>query len=158
MSDRWRIAFVVPRYEVGLAGGAEVHAAALATKLAQRGHHIEVFTTCAKDHHLWENVYRTGSQVEKGVLVHRFFSDPKEDQSLFLLLQTKIHARIKLSSDEEQKWIHNSIHSQSLYQAIKERANDFDGIIFMPYLFGMAYEGSKDIPDKFIFTFSIGCL
>ncbi|MDP3981251.1 MAG: glycosyltransferase family 4 protein [Chlamydiota bacterium] len=150
MDLKRRIAFVIPRYEIGQAGGAEIHAAKLAQQLVKRGHHIEVFTTCARDHHRWDNVLLSGTQEQDGISIHRFETDPKEDHALFLELQAKIHAGLKLEPEEEHQWIRNSVHSRELYRAIEKRKDEFDGIIFMPYLFGMAYEGSKVVPDKFI--------
>ena len=148
--DGFRIAFVVARYEVGTAGGAEVHAAEVATRLAAKGHPIEVFTTCARDHHLWGNDLKPGDQVIHGVVVHRYPADPKEDTWLFHHLQRKMHLGIKLSDQEEASWLKNSVHSQELYRALKKRRKDFDGIIFMPYLFGITYEGSRLAEEKFI--------
>jgi len=144
------IAFVIPRYEIGSAGGAEIHAAQVANHLAARGHNIEVFTTCAQDHHLWGNVLKEGEEVIDGVKVHRFLTEPKEDAALFLHLQLKMHVGLTLTPQEEAAWLKNSVHSSQLYETLQKRAGDFDGIIFMPYLFGITYEGSRYAADKFI--------
>ncbi|MBI1870767.1 MAG: glycosyltransferase family 4 protein [Chlamydiae bacterium] len=146
----FKIAFVIPRYEIGTAGGAEIHAAELAHRLAQRGHKIEVFTTCAQDHHLWENVMREGEEEIKGVRVHRLSADTRENILLFSHLQRKMHLNMPLSQEEELAWLKNSVHSEKLYQTLEERTPSFDGVIFMPYLFGITFEGSRHVADKFI--------
>lgn len=146
----YKMAFVVPRYEPGTAGGAEVHAAQLAARLAERGHKIEVFTTCAKDHHHWGNELKAGDEMVEGVRVHRFPTDPKEDLWLFLHLQRKMHLGLALTTEEEADWLENSVHSRGLYEALEKRAGDFEGIIFMPYLFGITYEGSRVAKNQFI--------
>src|SRR5574341_1437766 len=100
----YKIAFVVPRFEIGKAGGAEIHAAQLAMRLASIGHHIEVFTTCAEDHHLWGNVLKAGDEIVEGIHIHRYPTDPKEDIWLFRHLQAKMQLGLPLSSKEEQAW------------------------------------------------------
>ncbi|MBI1884582.1 MAG: glycosyltransferase family 4 protein [Chlamydiae bacterium] len=150
LTTKFRIAFVVPRYETGQAGGAEIHAAQVASRLAVRGHTVEVFTTCAQDHHRWGNVFQAGEEVVGGVLVHRFPTEPKEDILFFLHLQRKMHLGLTLTSEEEAAWLKNSVHSSGLYQAIQNRSKDFDAFVFMPYLFGISYEGSRRVPDRFI--------
>ncbi len=146
----YRIAFVIPRFEIGKAGGAEIHAAELAKHLVIRGHKVEVFTTCAEDHHLWGNTVAEGEKIIDGVKVHRFQTDSRENIWLFLHLQRKMHLGITLTAEEEKSWLQNSVHSHNLYKALQERSKDFDGIIFMPYLFGITYEGSKYAKGKFI--------
>ncbi len=146
----YKIAFVIPRFDIGKAGGAEIHAAQLARHLTSRGHTIEVFTTCSEDHHLWGNTVAPGEKMIDGIKVHRFPTDSREDVWLFLHLQRKMHLGMSLSSTEEAAWLKNSVHSQALYKTLSERLKDFDGVIFMPYLFGMTYEGSKYTKDKFI--------
>jgi hypothetical protein len=41
------ICFVVQRYGPDIAGGAEAACRSLATRLAERGEHVEVLTSCA---------------------------------------------------------------------------------------------------------------
>ena len=40
--------------------------------LAQRGHAVEVLTTCARDHYTWADAYPPGTSVADGVTVRRF--------------------------------------------------------------------------------------
>jgi glycosyltransferase involved in cell wall biosynthesis len=66
-----KLLFVVQRYGREVLGGAEAHARELATRLAARGHRVEVATSCAVDYVTWENAYPAGSCELDGVLVHR---------------------------------------------------------------------------------------
>ena len=52
-----KVAFIVPRFEPQLAGGAEVHCQKLAERVAANGTQVELLTTCARDHFSWKNYY-----------------------------------------------------------------------------------------------------
>ena len=67
-----RILFVVQRYGEEVAGGAELCCRQFATRLAERGHHVEVATSRAQSAHDWADVYPPGSDQLDGVTVHRF--------------------------------------------------------------------------------------
>jgi hypothetical protein len=69
--DRRRLAFVVPRYGPEIVGGAETLARGFAERLADRVE-VEVLTTCARDHHTWQNVLPCGAERQNGVTVRRF--------------------------------------------------------------------------------------
>ena len=68
-----RTAFVIPWFGPDLVGGAEQHVFQVATRLARRGHEVEVLTTCCRSfrddwsqNHLPEGVF-----TESGVTVRR---------------------------------------------------------------------------------------
>ena len=67
-----RIALVPARFCQGAVGGAEIVLEQMARRLQARGWEVEVLTTCALDHHTWENVLPAGKSMEDGLLVHRF--------------------------------------------------------------------------------------
>ena len=67
-----RLLYVVQRYGDTIAGGAEQHCREMAERMARRGHHVEVATTCAKSYVDWANAYEPGESVVGGVLIHRF--------------------------------------------------------------------------------------
>ena len=56
------IAFVPPRYGPGVVGGAEAVLAEAARGLRDRGHPVEILTTCARDHYTWANEFPTGGE------------------------------------------------------------------------------------------------
>ena len=75
-----KIAFVTPRYGTNVIGGAEAAARALAEHLvADLGHDVEVFTTCALEYTTWANELEPGTELVNGVSVHRFLSDSGRD-------------------------------------------------------------------------------
>lgn len=77
-----KLAFVVPRYGPDIRGGAEIGARMLAERLvADRGWEVEVFTTCAFDAITWRDELAEGTQVVRGVTVHRIRSVAGRDGS-----------------------------------------------------------------------------
>jgi glycosyltransferase involved in cell wall biosynthesis len=143
-----KIAFIVPRYGVESAGGAEVLAKHVAEHLAAAGHGVSVFTTCARDHFTWENHYKPGRETLNGVEVCRFPADPRDTGSELCALQARISRGMQVSRDEEEAWIRGSVHSRALYDSIAKHRDDFDCFIFLPYLFGTTWAGSAIAPEK----------
>ena len=143
-----KIAFVVPRYGVESAGGAEVLAKSVAERLAADGNDVSVFTTCARDHFTWENYYKPGRETLNGVEVCRFPADPRDIGGEFCSLQERISRGMPAGRDEEEAWIRGSVHSRSLYDSIAARRDAFDCFIFLPYLFGTTWAGCAIAPDK----------
>jgi glycosyltransferase involved in cell wall biosynthesis len=145
-----RIAFVVPRFDPDLAGGAEVLAKGLATRLFQREYPVAVFTTCARDHFTWENYYPPGKFETGGIPVTRFPVNASRDFARFLEIQEKIVKYQDLSFEEEKEWISQSVVSEPLFKHIEESRSEFDVFIFVPYLFGTTYWGAQIVDEKAI--------
>lgn len=151
-----KIAFIVPRFEPQLAGGAEVHCQRLAERIAlrlrseqaARGYKVELLTTCARDHFSWKNYYEPGNKVVNGVTVRRFLVDPNRVTPRFLMIQRKIDHRLPITQKEEQWWISDSVRSQRMEDFIAKNENRYDWFIFMPYLFGTTYWGIEAVPKK----------
>jgi glycosyltransferase involved in cell wall biosynthesis len=149
MANR-RIAFIVPRYAVPSAGGAEVLAKNVAEHLAAAGDELTVLTTCARDHFTWKNYFQAGTEAVNGVTVQRFPVDVREVKSDFVRIQGLIARAMKITREEEEEWIRGSVHSAPLYEFIGEHRDRFDCLIFIPYLFGTTWAGSAIAPEKSI--------
>ncbi len=74
-----RIMVVTPKVANGSLGGAEYLVWGLSRALAERGHRVEVYTTCASHsiptragYLIWNNHFEAGSEKAEGVVVHRF--------------------------------------------------------------------------------------
>lgn len=150
-----KLAFVIPRYHVPQAGGAEILTERLAEQLALRGHRVEILTTCARDHTFWQNEMPEGVDALNGVQIHRFRIDPRPHFRKFASLQERIERGWPLNLKEEEAWIAGSVHSAALYQALQNRCGEWDALVFAPYLFGMIYRGLQIAPQK---SFLIPCL
>ena len=66
-----RLAFVVQRYGLEIAGGAEYHCRLVAEHLARHAE-VEVLTTCAADYITWANHFPEGLETLGGLPVRRF--------------------------------------------------------------------------------------
>src|SRR5438874_1170884 len=91
--ERRRIALVTPWFGAQLRGGAEQQAWQLATRLARRGHAIEVLTTCCRSFFAnWsENHLAAGVSNEDGIVVRRFPVSSR-DQEAFDRLNAELLA------------------------------------------------------------------
>ncbi len=149
------IAFIIPRYHIPQAGGAEVLVQNLAEKLVKIGHKIDVLTTCSQDHTRWGNDLKSGRENIHGVNVHRFTVDERANFSRFVLLEQRIDRGWPLNLQEENHWIKGSVHSKELYAFLDMHQSQWDALIFAPYLFGLTYQGIQIVSHK---SFLIPCL
>ena len=165
---RWKLAFVVPRYGEQILGGAETLIRGFAEQSAAAGlAEVEVFTTCAVNHHTWQNDLPAGTTQSNGVTLHRFpmgdagpetsrdfkpdlKHDLKRDLKRYIELQGRLTQDDVLNVDEQLEWIEHSAHSPELYRALARRAREFDFVFFAPYLFGTTFYGQALCADRAI--------
>ena len=69
-----RLRIVVQRYGSEILGGAERHAALIASLLSPH-HDLEVWTTTAGDYQTWSPAYPEGFSTVEGIRVRRFAVD-----------------------------------------------------------------------------------
>lgn len=141
------IGFVIPRYGPEVVGGAERLVRAFAEELHRRGHPVEVFTTCTDDMVEWRNFHEPGMTVVNGVPVHRFPIDQLDIGQVYRTAQ-KALSGIAVPRAEQLDFVRQSINSQALYQALRERQGEFAFFLFAPYLFGTTYWGAQAVPEK----------
>src|SRR5262249_48552725 len=84
-----RLAFVVQRYGLDIAGGAEYHGRLIAEHLSRHAA-VDVLTTCARDYVTWQNHYPPGESRERGVRVRRFPVDAPRDPERFARLTARL--------------------------------------------------------------------
>jgi glycosyltransferase involved in cell wall biosynthesis len=143
-----RLAFVAPRYGEDIVGGAESLVRDFATRLAARGHHIEVLTTCARDHYTWENVLPAGVSTENGVRLHRFPVTHPRDHVLMARLQRALDNGLELDPASQWEWVANTGESAPLLEGIDCVAGHVDSIVFAPYLFASTVQGARVHPER----------
>lgn len=136
-----KIAFVTPRYGTNVIGGAEAAARALAEHLvADLGHDVEVFTTCALEYTTWANELEPGTELVNGVSVHRFLSDSGRDIQDEALDRELWASPRSATYDESMRWIKQCGPVTSQLLAALE-ASDADVVAFYPYLYYMTVHG-----------------
>lgn len=144
-----KVAAVVPRYDLGLGGGAETLVMSLVENLrkAVPTIELEVWTTCARDHRSWENHYQSGETIINDVLVRRFSVDDR-NLDLFIKYELMLQEGQRLSVEEQLEWLESGVNSIDLYRHIKNEGRSFDVIFFAPYLFPTSFWGALIHPDK----------
>lgn len=154
MGTPLRLAIVLPRFGEQISGGAELHGRWLAERLSEIGHDVDVYTTCAVDHASWRNELEPGVESYKGLRVHRFTTTDR-DLGIHGELSLAIAAGVTLSPDEELLWLRHGGSSEAMEEALRERGEDYDAVIAMPYLWGTTYSAYAACPSK---TVIIPCL
>ncbi|MBU4195034.1 MAG: glycosyltransferase family 4 protein [Actinobacteria bacterium] len=148
-------AFVVPRYGEEVIGGAESLARLTAEELSLRGYRVSVLTTRAMDHHAWKNHYPAGESVQNGVKVTRFSAETRLGNPALDRVTRSISEGVRLSEDEQAVWLEGVVTSEGLFRHIRENSGKYSHLIFLPYLFGTTYFGSRIIPER---SYIIPCL
>jgi glycosyltransferase involved in cell wall biosynthesis len=143
-----RIAFVIPRFDPDLAGGAEVLAKSMTIALVQRGYPVTVLTTCARDHFTWNNYYPPGLSESHGIPIFRFLVNESRDISRFLEIQENIIRYQDLPFEQEKEWVSQSVVSEPLFKQLEKDRGNFDLFLFVPYLFGTTYWGAQIVAEK----------
>lgn len=143
-----KIAFVIPWYG-DIPGGAETECRLLVEHLNQYGAHVEILTTCVKEFLSdWNtNYHPEGVSHLNGVPVRRF-KVRKRDTAKFDQVNYKLMNNLAVSKEEEEIYFQEMIHSPGLVEYIKEHYDDYQLFVFIPYMFGTTYWGTKFCYDK----------
>jgi glycosyltransferase involved in cell wall biosynthesis/ADP-heptose:LPS heptosyltransferase len=146
------IGIVIPWFGRELPGGAERHAWELATRLAKRGHRIEVITTCCRSfqHHWSENHLPAGLTEEpEGFAVRRFPVLPCEREEFHKICAT-FAALVKngvspgpppLSAEQESLFVDRLVSCPALLDHLRGRGEDYTAFLFLPYLYFTTLRG-----------------
>ncbi len=134
-----RLAFVLARYGPQVLGGAETLARAVIEQLVQRGHQVEVWTTCAQSLYTFANEHRAGVEQDNGVTVRRFTVQIGDQFDLM---------SEPLSRENQYRWVDSLPHSPQMYAHIAANGDSVDFLILMPYVMGTAFYGAAIHPHK----------
>ncbi|MBU1627886.1 glycosyltransferase family 4 protein [bacterium] len=142
-----KIAFVIQRYGLDIAGGAELHCRYVCENLKEE-FDITVLTTCAQDYITWENYFNAGEEIINGIKVLRFKVKKKRDPIKFGQLSNHIFYN-KHDIQDELEWLEiQGPFSTDLIKYIDNSRGDFDIFIFFSYRYYHSYWGIKTIPEK----------
>jgi len=152
------VAVVIPWYGRDLKGGAEQLAWQVSSRLAQRGHAVEVLTSCCVSFlEDWStNHLPAGKENIDGLAVRRFKVD-KRDTGLFSRANT--HG---LSVPPENLrpglnpftfgtgdiFVNENINSLALEKYLKRNRDRYHCFIFLPYLYGIVLNGLPHVADR----------
>ena len=152
------IALVISWFGRELKGGAEQLAWQVATRLAARGHRIEVLTTCCRSFlDDWShNHLPPGETMEDGVLVRRFPVDRRDSESfvaannfvLSIPVADLLPGVSPFTCGTADTFIYENIKSDKLLRFINKHRDDYRAFIFLPYLYGPILNGLPLVADK----------
>ena len=138
-----RIRFVVQRYGEGVFGGAEQFTRSFATRLAGRGHDVDVLTSCAVSYVDWADAYAPGTEEIDGVTVHRLPVERERDNRLFDPLNARVtagHKPVPLFLQREWMRMQGPLLAD-LRGWIEEHAAAVDVSVYTTYLYATTFEG-----------------
>jgi glycosyltransferase involved in cell wall biosynthesis len=147
VSERLRLAVVVPRYGPDLGGGAEGLARWAATWLARRND-VTVLTTCAHDYRTWADHYPPGRTVDHDVAVRRFpVAAPRVPERFDRWYAAA--RRGELGIEGLVRWMREQgPHSPALLDALDREGGGYDAVLFVPYLYATTWEGLPLVADR----------
>lgn len=138
-----RLLFVVQRYGPEIAGGAELTCRQFATRLARRGHDVEVLTSCAVSYVDWANVYSSGAEEVDGVVVHRLPVVHARQDRLFAPLHARVFRGMRPAPLHLQRdWIRmQGPDLPGVVPWLAARARSYDVVVFFTYLYYPTWAG-----------------
>ncbi|HYY43462.1 MAG TPA: glycosyltransferase family 4 protein, partial [Pyrinomonadaceae bacterium] len=150
-------AIVCPWFGRDLTGGAEQQAFQLATRLAARGHAVEVLTTCNRSFHAdWSsNDYAPGVSREHGLTIRRFAVDARAaaafdavNAELLALDPVSFRPSVNPVTDEAaHTFVHENIKSAALLRFLHAERDTYHAFIFLPYMFAPATLGAPLVAE-----------
>jgi glycosyltransferase involved in cell wall biosynthesis len=152
------IAIVTPWFGLDLKGGAEQQAWQIATRLAARGHAVEVLTTCCRSFFDdWsKNHLSEGEKSEAGLKIRRFLVNRRDRQAfstlncdLLSLPQTALHPGVSpVSLKQAAIWTQHNINSSRLEKYLESHSDKYHAFIFLPYLYGVILRGLPLVAEQ----------
>ena len=157
-----RLALVVQRYGLDIAGGAEYHCRLVAEHLARHAS-VAVLTTCASDYVTWANDYPEGEEVLNGVPVRRFAVERPRDIERFSALTARVLGEVareepgrfdpeavaRASEEEARAWLdEQGPFCPRLVEHLRRRRGDFDFFLFFSYRYWTTWHGLNAVADQ----------
>ncbi len=152
------IALVIPWFGENLKGGAEQLAWQVANRLADRGHKIEVLTTCcAAFLEDWSINHLPAGSERMGNLVVRRFKVDKRNGEMFsrancyglAVPPEDLRPGVNpFTFGTREQFIAENINSVALERYLKRNSKKYHCFIFMPYLYGIILNGLPLVSGK----------
>lgn len=152
------LAIVTPWFGKNLKGGAEQQAWQLASRLAAKGHTVEVLTTCCRSFQDdWAvNYFKAGASQEDGVKIRRFLVDRRNHPAFDSVNQLMLNlpaSTLKLgvspvSLENSATFCSENINSTQLLNYLKSHHNQYQAFVFLPYLYGCILKGLPIVAEK----------
>ncbi len=146
------IALVTPWYGDDIRGGAEAECNYLAHGLQKAGQAVEVLTTCVKDaaSDRGKNTMKPGVFTESGIKVRRFRVREDRDLKSYIESNLRIYHNDHFTPRDEEIYFREDINSEEMYRYIRENRDRYRAFVFLPYMYGITFNGSSCCPEKSI--------
>jgi len=142
-----KLGIIIPWFGRELKGGAEQQAWQIATRLAGRGHHVEVLTTCCRSHQDdWEtNHLPDGLSMEReGFAIRRFRVVPRDRPAfdrvcghLLSLDPSTLKPGVPpVSAEDSSVFVNELIKAPELLDYLQKNKQEYRAFILLPYLYG----------------------
>ena len=150
-----RLGFVVQRYGLEIAGGAEYHCRLVAERLTRHAR-VEVLTTCARDYVTWANHYPAGESDLNGVRVRRFPVDRTRDDARYSGATASVLGRVAcvVPGQIDPSVVSRATEAASLawldeqgplcprlVAALREGETAYDALVFFSYRYWTTWHG-----------------
>ncbi len=154
-----KLAIVIPWFGRDLKCGAEQQAWQIASRLAARGHEVEVVTTCCRSHQDdWAtNHLPPGVSTEpEGFTIRRFGVAPRDRAAfdhvcapLMNFDTSKLLPGVSpVRSEDAATFANELIKSPELLAFLRAHSTGFDWFLFLPYLYGPILHGISLVGDR----------
>lgn len=145
-----RLLFATQRYGPEVAGGAELACRLFATRMAGRGHDVEVVTTCARSYVDWANEYAAGTTDMDGVAVTRLPTARRRDLRLFGPLNARVTlGRKPVALHVQEAWMRaQGPDVPGLAPWLDDHAGRFDAVVFVTYLYALTAAGLPRVAGR----------
>jgi glycosyltransferase involved in cell wall biosynthesis len=142
-----RLAFVVQRYGLEIAGGAEYHCRLIAERLARRAE-VEVLTTRAADYVTWADAYPAATETLNGVRVRRFGVERPRDPYRFRDWSERV-SRPGHDEKDELRWLEEEGPlAPKLVRHLARHRDDHDAFVFFSYRYYTTFHGLRAVPER----------
>ncbi len=138
-----KILYAVQRYGETIVGGSEAAARMFAERLVERGHEVDVVTSCALSYVDWANAFEPGTSQLNGVTVHRLpVSAPRAPEIFGPYQQWMIDGPKPAPAFVQSAWAKQmGPDITDLSAWISANAGQYDLAVFMTYLYATTTVG-----------------
>ncbi|WP_017319089.1 glycosyltransferase [Mastigocladopsis repens] len=152
------LAIVTTWFGKNLKGGAEQQAWQIATRLANRGHQVEILTTCCRSFlDDWGvNHLKVGLSQDEAVKIRRFQVANRNSNSfncvnsfMLSLPSGEIKPGVNpVSLEEAAIFCEENINSIQLLDYLRNQREQYQAFLFLPYLYGPILNGLPIIAER----------
>jgi glycosyltransferase involved in cell wall biosynthesis len=138
-----KILYTVQRYGGDIVGGSESACRDFATRLAGRGHDVEVVTSCARNYTDWANELEPGTSDLDGVTVHRLpVIAERRAEDFDPINGWTIYGPWPIPLAQQDRWARLSGPQMEGYRRwLVEHSARFDVVVHMTYLYASTTYG-----------------